>query len=360
MVAETPNPEEQLLPIRHTDAGLFVCDVVDAVFKDIMPHLEHPFFTLSKSTDTKVRRYQHNGEYIEVTPSVLGLATIYDKDILLYCISQLMHRVRNNLPIGPRVRIPAYDLLVFTNRGTAGKDYHAFCAALKRLAGTRISTNVRTGGMEDLKDFGMIDSFHVHRTQGLKGRIQWVEITLSQWVFKAIGADEVLTLHRDYFRLSRPLERRIYELARKHCGRQAEFTISVGTLHKKSGSQSPVKHFRGMIKHIAKHDHLPDYRLVFDETTDNVTFYNREKWWAETPQASGDESLPLLPSQAYDEAREAAPGYDVHALEADWRDFWACSGRPKLENVAAAFVGFCRSRHTRAPIQRAKDTAWEA
>ena len=210
MVTETPNPDEQLLPIRHTDAGLFVCDVVDAVFKDIMPHLEHPFFTLSKTTDTKVRRYEHNGEYIEVTPSVLGLATIYDKDILLYCISQLMHRVRNNQPIGPRVRVPAYDLLVFTNRGTAGKDYVAFCAALKRLAGTRITTNIRTGGKEDLRGFGMIDSFHVHRTHGLVGRIQWVEITLSEWVFKAIRTDEVLTLHRDYFRLGKPLERRIY------------------------------------------------------------------------------------------------------------------------------------------------------
>ncbi len=61
MVTETPNPDEQLLPIRHTDADLFVCDVVDAVFKDIMPHLEHPFFTLSKAADTKVRRYEHNG-----------------------------------------------------------------------------------------------------------------------------------------------------------------------------------------------------------------------------------------------------------------------------------------------------------
>ena len=116
--------------------------------------------------DTKVRRYEHNGEYIEITPSVLGLATIYDKDILLYCISQLMHRLRNNLPIGPRLRVPAYDLLVYTNRGTAGKDYDAFCVALKRLAGTRISTNIRTGNEQDLRGFGMIDTFHVHRKGG--------------------------------------------------------------------------------------------------------------------------------------------------------------------------------------------------
>jgi hypothetical protein len=36
---------------------------------------------------------------------------------------------------------------------------------------------------------------------------------------------EVLTLHRDYFRLRKPLERRMYELARKHCGQQATWSI---------------------------------------------------------------------------------------------------------------------------------------
>ncbi|MCA9184408.1 MAG: replication initiator protein A [Pirellulaceae bacterium] len=32
----------------------------------------------------------------------------------------------------------------------------------------------------------------------------------------------MLTLHRDYFRLRKPLERRVYEIARKHCGPKAE------------------------------------------------------------------------------------------------------------------------------------------
>ncbi len=39
---------------------------------------------------------------------------------------------------------------------------------------------------------------------------------------EAIKAHEVLTLPPDYFRLRKPTERRIYEIARKHCGKQAE------------------------------------------------------------------------------------------------------------------------------------------
>jgi hypothetical protein len=162
----------------------------------------------------------------------------------------------------------------------------------------------------------------------------------------------VLTLHPDYFRLGKPLERRVYELARKHCGRQSTWTISVETLLKKSGSQSIIARFRQMVKHIAEHDHLPDYRVSFDEESDNVTFFNRDNKWVERPLPSDDDVLPPLPDEAYEEGRNAAPGYDIHALENDWRDFWESSGRPKIDNPAAAFVGFCRSRHKRAPIQR--------
>jgi plasmid replication initiation protein len=359
MIPETPNREGQLLPLKHGTGDLFLCDVADAVFKDIMPQMEHPFYSLSKKPETTIRRYEHNGNWLEITPSVKGLATIYDKDILIYCISQLMEKLRRGEEVGPKVRISGHDLLVFTNRGTAGKDYKALCEALARLEGTRIRTNIRTGGEEEINGFGLIDAHRVHRKEGLNGRILWIELKLSDWVFKAIRGEDVLTLHRDYFRLSKPLERRVYEVARKHCGRQTKWSISVEILHKKSGSQSTIEKFRHMLKHITRHDHLPDYRLTMNEEADTVTFYNREKWWEDTPVGSAEEGLPALPPEAYEEARAAAPRYDVYALERDWREFWACSGKPKIDNAAAAFVGFCRSRSKRAPLERERDGAWE-
>jgi plasmid replication initiation protein len=359
MAPETTNPDEHLLPAKHGQGDLFICDVADAALKDLIPQMEHPFYSLSKKPDTAIRKYEHNGNWLQIVPSVKGLATIYDKDILIYCISQIMEKLKRQEKVSQRVKITSYDLLVFTNRGTSGRDYDALCEAIDRLAGTRITTNIRTGDEEQRDSFGLIDAASIRRKHGLDGRLQWVEIKPSDWVFNAIRGQEVLTLHRDYFRLGKPLERRIYELARKHCGRQSTWQISLETLLKKSGSQSSMKRFRQHVKEIAVHDHLPDYRLVFDETTDNVTFFNRERWWDEKPKSSDGESLPPLPSEAYEEAREAAPGYDISALENDWRDFWACSGKPKIENVAAAFVGFCRSRHKRAPIQRTKETAWE-
>lgn len=352
MVPDTPNRNDQLLPAKHSQADLFICDVADAVLKDLIPQMEHPFYSLSKKPETAIRRYEHNGNWLQIVPSVKGLATIYDKDILIYCISQLMERLKRNEPVGPRIRITSRDLLFFTNRGTAGKDYDALCEAIDRLAGTRITTNIRTGNEEQTDSFGLIDAASIRRKHGLDGRLLWVEIKISDWVFNAIRSQEVLTLHPDYFRLGKPLERRIYELARKHCGRQSTWQISLETLLKKSGSQSPMKRFREMVKHIARHDHLPDYRLVFEEESDLVLFINREGKWMERPLPSDGETLPTLPPEAHEEGRAAAPGYDIYGLEGEWREWWASSGKPRLDNPAAAFVGFCRSRHKRAPIQQ--------
>jgi len=352
MAPDTTNPDEHLLPAKHGQGDLFICDVADAALKDLIPQMEHPFYSLSKNPDTAIRKYEHNGNWLEIVPSVKGLATIYDKDIMIYCISQIMEKLKRKEKVGQRVRVTSYDLLVFTNRGTSGRDYDALCEAIDRLAGTRITTNIRTGDEEQRDSFGLIDAASIRRKHGLDGRLQWVEIKLSDWVFNAIRGQEVLTLHRDYFRLGKPLERRIYELARKHCGRQSTWQISLELLQKKSGSRSSIKRFRQHVKEIALHDHLPDYRLVFDEEQDMIAFFNRDGNWVERPLPADGETLPPLPEEAYGEGRAAAPGYDIYALERDWRDWWASSGKPKLNNPAAAFVGFCRSRHERAPLQR--------
>ena len=86
-----------------------------------------------------------------------------------------------------------------------------------------------------------------------------VTVTLSDWIYRSVLSRSVLTLHRDYFRLRKPLERRVYEIARKHCGRQAEWRIGLETLLKKTGSTSPRRVFRKMIRDIAEEDGLPDY-----------------------------------------------------------------------------------------------------
>lgn len=333
-----------LLPDRYPQHDLFICDVSDAILKDIMQHMEHPFYSLSKKPDTQIRRYEHNGNWIEITPSVKGLATIYDKDILIYCISQIMTKLKDGQKLeSPRIRINSHELLQFTNRGTAGKDYEALSKAIDRLAGTRISTNIKSGDEEQYDNFGLIDAASIRRKNGLDGRLLYCEVKLSDWIFKAIRANEVLTLHPDYFRLRKPLERRVYELARKHCGQQPQWSISLEKLLYKSGSRSGLRQFRQMIKGLADNNHLPDYTVLMHK--DKVTFKKRNF------AASIKHNFPLLQDKTLEIARCAAPGYDVYGLKEDWLSHWVKSGKPTLKNADAAFIGFCKNRHQRKPMR---------
>ncbi|MBB1493172.1 replication initiator protein A [Paracoccus sp. MC1854] len=346
MDTEFMNRQDQLIPDRHPQHDLFICDVSDAALKDVMQHMEHPFYSLSKKPDTNVRRYEHNGHWLEVTPSVKGLATIYDKDILIYCISQIMAKLRRGEPVSRRVRINSRDLLIFSNRGTSGRDYMALVEALDRLEGTRIRTNIVTGDEEQIDGFGLIDASSIRRKHGLDGRLLWCEVKLSDWVFSAIRAQEVLTLHRDYFRLRKPLERRVYEIARKHCGQQDSWKISLPLLLKKSGSQSPEKRFRQMIRHLAQHDHLPDYHVEFDSEQDMVVFTNRGTMKLASAAPILVPWSGRLDSDVHAEARVVAPGWDVYVLEQEWR-LWLADNEITPNHPEKHFLKFCASWHAK-------------
>lgn len=343
MASVPPNQQLALIPERHPQHDLFICDVADAVLKDVMPQLEHPFYSLSKKPETTIRRYEHNGQWLQVTPSVKGLATIYDKDILIYCISQIMAKLKRGEEVSKRVKISSHDLLIFTNRGTAGKDYEALQEAIERIRGTTISTNIRTGDTEQTDTFGLIDASSIRRKHGLDGRLMTCEITLSDWVFNAIRHNEVLTLHRDYFRLRKPIERRIYELARKHCGQQPSWKASIEILHKKSGSKSTNKEFRRTVRNLMASDHLPDYLVSFDSDSDMVTFQNRNTMKIGT--GAGERGEPWeghLNTSVFEDVREVAPGWDPYCLESEWRR-WVGDEEISPRNPERHFVKFAKS-----------------
>ena len=327
-------PALALGPDRHPTRDFFVCDIFAALPKDDMASMEHPIFSLSTRPDKRILNYQHNGTEITVVPSVKGLATLHDKDILIYCISQLMAALNAGRAISRKLTLRAHDLLVATNRETSGDGYKRLRDAFERLVGTRITTNMVTGGQEVTTGFGLIESWQIVRASK-GGRMMSVSVVLSEWLFRAVENKSVLTLSTDYFRLRKPLERRIYELVRKHCGRQKSWRVSVEVLLKKSGSASPRRVFRKMIRDMIAANHLPDYEMS-EEEGDLIRFTTRD--------AVLDDGLhlPPLSSDALEAARALAPGMDVYVLEAEWREYWARSGKPRLRSADAAFVGFVK------------------
>ena len=330
-----------LLSNRGRQGDFFLCDIFDAIPKDDMASMEHPLFSLSTRPDRRILNYAHNGVEITVTPSVRGLATIHDKDILIFCISQLMAALNGGRAISRTLTLKAHDLLVATNRETSGDAYRRLREAFERLAGTRITTNIVTADHEVTSGFGLIEQWEIiRRAKG--GRMVSVSVTLSEWLYRAVLGKSVLTLSREYFRLRKPLERRVYELARKHCGRQAGWTVSVDTLLKKSGSASPRRVFRKMLRDMIAGAGLPEYDMA-ELPGDLIRFSPRARGLDRVLEGA-PVAAPVLSSAALERARALMPGADVYALEARWRDVWVQSGAPRLRSADAAFVGWVKKR----------------
>jgi len=338
-----------LLPERHPVRDFFVLDVLDVVPRADMASMEHPIFSLSTKPETRTLNYEHNGIKLQIIPSSVGLPTVLDKDILIYCISKLVHMKNEGRPIGPSVRLTTHDMLVQTNRPTNNLGYERLLPALNRLRGVVINTTIETGDQKTTRGFGLIEEFEYNRKGSMFAeRLQFLEIKLSDWLFRAIDAAEVLPINRDYFRLRRPIDRRLYELARKHCGRQPSWRIGLDLLQKKCGSVQECKHFAAHLRELALTNHLPDYALTIEEG--KAVFHRRE----DAPRAAKPPALLLTPNAASPTLRpirvssaaierlwNVAPGWDKYMLEQVYID-WA-KDKDAARDEDARFLGWVKS-----------------
>jgi plasmid replication initiation protein len=190
----------------------------------------------------------------------------------------------------------------------------------------------------DHKEFRAIDGYEIVERSPVDERMVAIKITLSEWLYNAVCGFEVLTLHRDYFRLRQPMERRIYELARKHCGANEKWTVRLETLKTKIGTTALLNKFRFNIRKLVETNRLPDYKISLSD--DAVTFTSRK-----TSANDGNVRLPRIRPETFEKARQVAPGWDIYCLEREWRDWIAGKEEPK--NPDAAFVAFCHNKHQR-------------
>lgn len=337
-----PIPQQEnlpLLPDRHPTKDFFIADIFDNLpFKDDMASMEHPIFSLSKKRDLRDLKYQNGNISIIIKATSDGLPTIFDKDILLYCGSLLMDQINKGHMPPKRLRVSSHDLLIATNRQTSGEGYNLLKKALDRLKGVSIKTNIKTNKREITSAFGLIESYEIIESSRVKDRMIRLEITLSDWFYNSIIGKEVLTIHRNYFRLRKALDRRIYEIARKYCGRKEEWKIGLEKLKDKAGSTSSLKKFRFFIREMEKSNHLPDYFLSFSDK--DLVIFQPKREFVDT------EDLPILNRRTIEKAnrlvQESGTGMDFQDLHLQFSMTLMKGFRP--ENVDGAFIGFVKKK----------------
>lgn len=330
-----------LKPLRYPQGDLFVCELTDVILKDDMASMEYPFYSISKKPDREPQRFTHGERWIEVRPSAKGKPTIYDKDIIIYLISQIAAATNKGDPTPRKVEVDPYSFLIFTQRRTGGRDYTAICDMIERLDGTRFRTNVKTGGVQTDTWFGMLESVEL-KSDEKTGRLLSLNITVSEWLANAVQSRDLLTLNPDYFRLRRPLERRLYEVCRKRAGRQeGGANIRMSDMHKLCGSSAALREFRRMMNDVVKghqsNDEFPDYTLSIVD--DMIRIRPRDGFLRRmAPRSSWKIKLP---DHAHEDAREVLKGWCPRDAEKKWR-MWVTDEEITVKHPLKHYMQFCK------------------
>lgn len=329
-----------LLRDHHPQKDFFILDIADAVPKDDIATMEHPLFSLATKPDMRHLEYRNNDNVLKIRPSGIGLPTIKDKDILIFVISQLMAKQNRGEDIGDTVRFSARELSVATNRPIGGNHYKRLEDAFARLQGTQFVTNIKTGDKVETRIFSLIDEGGFVRTADEKFRLDYCEVKLSRWLMRAVESGQVVTISPKYFFLRRPLERRLYEIARKHCGSQKAWQIGLDKLQLKTGSNAPIKKFRHNLREIIKADETPFYCFELDKRDLVIVRPRSPKNVVSTTIA--------LPEWAEEKGRSIAheKGWDYYVMRSNWMAFAneeTAKGNPP-KNAGAAFVAYCKKQ----------------
>ncbi len=228
-----------------------------------------PFFALSKNAWMKPLTYDHATVSIEVRPSASGVATIYDKEIVLYIASLMAAKLEAGENVEQDFVFTAHDLFSVTGSNHSARSYGRLSEALERLQGTQIKTNIEAGGEGEEGFFSWLSEAKLHytKTKGGERRLKAVKVRLCDWLFRAILLDRhVLDYAAAYFQLG-PIERRIYEVARSTCEGDG-LDIDLATFRLQIGYQNPLSNFKAALKQIVATDSIPDYHLELVEETE--------------------------------------------------------------------------------------------
>ncbi len=234
----------------------------DLAPRDAQDLMAYPFFSLAKTHRVTPIDYR-SGDIairVEAVPEH-GMATIWDADILIWAASQIVQARDSGLRTSRLMAATPYEILTFIGRGDSARDYHRLKAALDRLQSTTVATTLRQTSERRAHRFSWINEW-TERADA-HGRADGIDLIVPDWFYKAV-LDEalVLTIDREYFKLTGGLERWLYRIARKHAGRQrAGWRFEFRHLYGKSASLSPFKRFAFELRDIARRQPLPGYRL---------------------------------------------------------------------------------------------------
>lgn len=287
---------------------IFIPIAGEAKAKDQQDIMAFPCFSLSKKRRAAEIYFEDSrGSWVKIMPGPHGMATIWDLDILLYLATLIKEKAHRGEEKRYSFTVSGYDILSFCQRGTAKKDYQALRAALRRLQSTAIETNIRLKTVVDPEtgdeiihqqyhNFSWIDRWKEDqrvRRNYRTGKNQLIsdgfEVHLPEWFVDGCWNEKLLlAINPRYFELTGGYERFLYRIARKFCGKQPSWKISMRGLYRRSGTTVNYRRFCHYIKSTIEDGQMPDYYFTLYEDEQG------EKQLEISSQPTFTQGLPLV------------------------------------------------------------------
>ena len=150
----------------QTDLFAFSADAPFVILKGLEPLMGTSWFSMEKHRTTPIR-HSYKKYWVEITGGASGIATYWDQDILLFCVSQIINGVKNGDEVSRLVRFTGYDFFEFTGQKWIGaRSYDNLVKALRRLRSTTVKTSITsdTEIAHGEQGSGWINSYRTLRT----------------------------------------------------------------------------------------------------------------------------------------------------------------------------------------------------
>ena len=256
--------------IQTNQLDLFIASATDVSPKNHQDLMARCWFNLSKKKRTTPIEHKFNESWVKISADEkYGIATIFDNDILIFTIAQLMAAVNSKKDTGRRFQFTGYEYLKFIGRKhTGGKAYKDIWSSLERLHHTFVETNIRMGTSKRSHSFNWLSEIKQLEDNGTH---RGYEIVIPEWLYSSVVNDKmVLTLDGNYFSIKGGLERWLYLFARKSAGKQLNgWNENIKLIYEKSGSTGSWSEFNRSIKKILLDNKLLGYTL-------STTAWNKE------------------------------------------------------------------------------------
>ena len=302
----TPVPRKPRAKISPpSQADIFAPVLYDVGARDSRSVMDVAPFRLSKSDKrpNAIIRYDLPDGHVQVYSAAIGMASVFDYDLVLMAISNLteaMNKYREGKGEKPGqiFRPNVGDIIKFCRKENGGNQRQFIVGALERLSTTHvgIKRTTKANGTPETIDEGenLIGPFKVVSVSGSK-KIKYVEIKIADWMYEEItrgSKPDVLTVHPDYFLHESGISRFLYRLARKAAGKDSA-VWGFDLIFTRSGSTGSLKEFSRALRKIIEANDVPEYDLAEEpgQRGPKLRMIHRsqaDKWKDVTPPADGE------------------------------------------------------------------------